>query len=353
MELTAMIAGLEMIEPDQVMDVYTDSRLVVDTLTKWAAGWERRGWKRKTGSHCQPRARSEGVSPGRAATGRPDQVDPGSLRLPVERVRRLARHGIPARGDLNWSAESVLAWAGYSTDSPLYVHLCGVIAEDPELLEVIDGIPHQPAPNVFFAAVQLILKRHPTDPLASFYPNLTDPPLPTRGVGAVFRRFVLEHRDEILEIGGVRYTQTNECRRCTALLPGIWRGGPERFHLIDVGSSAGLNLGIDYYGYRWGDVTWGEAPLVLQAESRGVAPVPRPLGVLSRTAFDLNPIDPADSDGAAWLEALVWPELGDRLERLRAAMGLINGVPVSRVAGDALDTCPASSPRCRQVNRQS
>jgi ribonuclease HI len=49
MELTAMIAGLEMIEPDQVMDVYTDSRLVVDTLTKWAAGWERRGWKRKTG----------------------------------------------------------------------------------------------------------------------------------------------------------------------------------------------------------------------------------------------------------------------------------------------------------------
>jgi ribonuclease HI len=49
MELTAMVAGLEMIEPDQVMDVYTDSRLVVDTLTKWAAGWERRGWKRKTG----------------------------------------------------------------------------------------------------------------------------------------------------------------------------------------------------------------------------------------------------------------------------------------------------------------
>jgi hypothetical protein len=241
---------------------------------------------------------------------------------------------------LNWSAESVLAWAGYSTDSPLYVHLCGVIAEDPELLEVIDGIPHQPAPNVFFAAVQLILKRHPTDPLASFYPNLTDPPSPTRGVGAVFRRFVLEHRDEILEIGGVRYTQTNECRRCTALLPGIWRGGPERFHLIDVGSSAGLNLGIDYYGYRWGDVTWGESPLVLQAESRGVAPIPQPVGVLSRTALDLNPIDPSDPDEAAWLEALVWPELGDRLERLRAAMGLITDVPVERVAGDALETLP-------------
>lgn len=49
MELTAMIAGLEMIGPDETVDVYTDSRLVVDTITKWAAGWERRGWKRKTG----------------------------------------------------------------------------------------------------------------------------------------------------------------------------------------------------------------------------------------------------------------------------------------------------------------
>lgn len=49
MELTAMVAGLRMIDPGQTMDVYSDSRLVVDTLTKWAAGWEQRGWRRKTG----------------------------------------------------------------------------------------------------------------------------------------------------------------------------------------------------------------------------------------------------------------------------------------------------------------
>lgn len=49
MELTAMVAGLRMVEPDQEIDVYADSRLVVDTLTKWAAGWEQRGWRRKTG----------------------------------------------------------------------------------------------------------------------------------------------------------------------------------------------------------------------------------------------------------------------------------------------------------------
>lgn len=49
MELTAMIAGLEMVEPDEEIDVYADSELVVKTLTEWAAGWEQRGWKRKTG----------------------------------------------------------------------------------------------------------------------------------------------------------------------------------------------------------------------------------------------------------------------------------------------------------------
>ncbi|MFN0093655.1 MAG: ribonuclease H [Dehalococcoidia bacterium] len=49
MELMAMIAGLEMIDHDEPFDVYSDSQLVVNTLTKWAKGWEARGWRRKEG----------------------------------------------------------------------------------------------------------------------------------------------------------------------------------------------------------------------------------------------------------------------------------------------------------------
>lgn len=49
MELTAMIAGLEMAGVDERITVYSDSRLVVETLTSWAKGWEARGWKRKEG----------------------------------------------------------------------------------------------------------------------------------------------------------------------------------------------------------------------------------------------------------------------------------------------------------------
>ena len=47
MELTALINGLEMAPPGEVITVYTDSQLAVNTLTKWAKRWEARGWKRK------------------------------------------------------------------------------------------------------------------------------------------------------------------------------------------------------------------------------------------------------------------------------------------------------------------
>ena len=49
MELTAMIAGLQMINFDDQVEIYSDSQLVVNTLTNWAAGWAARGWRRKTG----------------------------------------------------------------------------------------------------------------------------------------------------------------------------------------------------------------------------------------------------------------------------------------------------------------
>lgn len=48
MELKAMIAGLEMLPADTPTNVYTDSQLVVNTLTKWAEGWKARGWTKKS-----------------------------------------------------------------------------------------------------------------------------------------------------------------------------------------------------------------------------------------------------------------------------------------------------------------
>jgi ribonuclease HI len=49
MELTALIAGAGLVPESTPAVLYTDSRLAAQTINEWAPGWERRGWKRKTG----------------------------------------------------------------------------------------------------------------------------------------------------------------------------------------------------------------------------------------------------------------------------------------------------------------
>lgn len=50
MELTALIEAYKMLSPDLEVKIYSDSNLCVSTINLWAAGWERAGWKRKTGA---------------------------------------------------------------------------------------------------------------------------------------------------------------------------------------------------------------------------------------------------------------------------------------------------------------
>ncbi len=49
MELLALIRGIDLVPPGVPATLYTDSNLAVQTVNQWAVGWERNGWKRKTG----------------------------------------------------------------------------------------------------------------------------------------------------------------------------------------------------------------------------------------------------------------------------------------------------------------
>ncbi len=49
MELQALIEAYKTLPADAGTTIYSDSQLCVNTINQWAAGWERRGWKRKTG----------------------------------------------------------------------------------------------------------------------------------------------------------------------------------------------------------------------------------------------------------------------------------------------------------------
>lgn len=50
MELMGAIKGLEALKEPCEVDVYSDSRYVVDAVNKgWAIGWKKNGWRRKKG----------------------------------------------------------------------------------------------------------------------------------------------------------------------------------------------------------------------------------------------------------------------------------------------------------------
>lgn len=202
---------------------------------------------------------------------------------------------------------------------------------------MLNEIEHAPEANILFAGVQYLLGAEPQHPLTAFYPNFGGRSDPAAMVGP-FREFVLERRRELTEIGRTRYTQTNECRRCVALLPAIWLCDVPRFHLMDIGTSAGLNLALDRFSYRWGDIRWGQdGNLELTAELRGSLPKTRRIDVLSRTGLDLHPVDVNDEDQRRWLEALIWPEHDERRARLNRAIDIVKSLDIEIHAGDALD----------------
>ncbi len=59
------------------------------------------------------------------------------------------------------------------------------------------------------------------------------------------------------------------------------------------------------------------------------------------------PLD--DADEVRWLEACLWPDVAGRLERFRAAVGLLRADPPSLVAGDMVDDLEAVAHSARAV----
>lgn len=138
--------------------------------------------------------------------------------------------------------------------------------------------------------------------------------------------------------------QTNEVRRAWALLPAFLSPAAERIDLIELGSSAGLLLASDQYDYRYQAGSWGPGTgaLVLDGEDRGGPPaslVERPLAIERRIGLDLEPIA-LDEHGARLLEAFVWPDQPERIDRLRRAIAVARTCDLDLRRGDYVDLLP-------------
>ncbi|KMY23188.1 ribonuclease H [Actinobaculum suis] len=49
MELTALLEGLRFIDPAARLLIRCDSQYVINTVTKWAPGWRKKGWRKADG----------------------------------------------------------------------------------------------------------------------------------------------------------------------------------------------------------------------------------------------------------------------------------------------------------------
>lgn len=212
--------------------------------------------------------------------------------------------------------------------SPLYAEWAQGVAGDDGVIELLMQLPAaKRQPNLVFAAARV----HGA-PLTGWFE---------------VRAHISRHWEAIAHTILQRRTQTNEAGRIAVLNCAFFRIAEETgapLALIEVGASAGLGL----YPNAWPiNYTRDDdedfkleprGPLAAEVELscrlEGVKPPARLPQVGWRAGIDLNPLDLTEPTDRTWLEALVWPGMEYRLERLAAGAKLIQQDPPRLYAGD-------------------
>jgi hypothetical protein len=136
--------------------------------------------------------------------------------------------------------------------------------------------------------------------------------------------------------------QTNEAGRSSSFAAGLlWLAGrvAPKFELLEIGSSAGMNLLMDRIRYDLGGVVTGpdDGHLRICPEWRGPPPPANAFTIQSIKGCDIAAIDARDEDAANRLRAYIWPEAKERFARLDAGIAMIMEHGVDLVQADAAD----------------
>lgn len=248
----------------------------------------------------------------------------------------------------NWIAETFKNFAMLECEgsSELYKTLALNIAEDEEILELSSNCKEgQPIPNLLFGAVHYLLFKKSDHQLREFYPSIVSNPNMDKGPFPYFKDFCLTNREEILLIVKNKLVQTNEVRRCAYLYPifcAIYQWTKKPLSLIEIGSSAGLQLLLDKYSYSYGgNEVYGnkESIVHLTSEVRN-GNIPSNLSnippVNYRLGIDLHISDLTNEEDSLWLKALIWPEHKDRLDNFEQSVKLLKMNPPQLREGDGV-----------------
>ncbi len=234
---------------------------------------------------------------------------------------------------------------------PFYAALLSALEDDEQALRLLAEVrSEQRNPMLILASLHLAaLKGHRV--LAPIYSaaragRLDDPRDAARRVVDVVNDEPETVRRELH-----RSTQTNEPGRSAvfqAVIALIAKVRYPTINLVDVGTSAGLNLYFHHFPVRAGD---DENPLTLVCRDDSAIDRTLPLpAVATRVGVDPLPLDLSREDDRLWLQACYWPEEPRRMARLDAVLAarltwptttILEGTAKDRL-GDAFALCDPS-----------
>lgn len=230
--------------------------------------------------------------------------------------------------------------------SPLYEFLCKEIMKDDELLELCFFIQKgQPAPNMLLGAIHHLLLNGKSHPLAQFYSSMTTEPKEGVESFRLFKDFSRKYRDNIIHLLQTKLVQTNEVRRSAYLYPTfahIYSQMKQPLALIEIGTSAGLQLLWDQYRYSYGtDKSYGNltSSVHISAQINGdkkpYLPTMSP-PVSHRIGVDLHINDVSDREDYLWLLSLIWPEHHERRKLFEQAVQTAQRHKLQLIEGDGI-----------------
>ena len=226
-----------------------------------------------------------------------------------------------------------------SLGSILYTHLLSRCADVYEAGGSVRDLlePHEKddmasaLPLRFMGAVHRLVLEGRAPQLAKFYPSVGGM-VELNEVWEAFSNVVREQADNVRGLIE-NPVQTNEVGRCGSLLGGFGliaehTGLPLR--LLEIGSSAGLNLRWDLYRYEWPGGSWGNAGSAVRLENvflDGAPFLPSTINIMDRGGCDPSPVDVTSDAGRFTLLSYIWPDQMYRIRRLEAAIEIARAIP--------------------------
>jgi hypothetical protein len=222
--------------------------------------------------------------------------------------------------------------------SPLYAALLERAGDDATrggpVFQALNGHEDDPSGSAlalrFMGAMHRLVLSGSAPGLAPFYPSVAGRPADGDPWPA-FLSTIESHLDDLRSLVE-RPVQTNEPGRSAALLGGfltIARETELPLRVLEIGSSAGLNLRWDRYRYESGDWSWGDdsAPVRFTKVFEDATPEPGPAEVSERAGCDANPVDASTEDGRLTLLSYTWPDQRHRFATLKGALEVAVRVP--------------------------